>query len=75
MEIEKGLFEEGHIYYVTSLRNRYREFLEELGVENVETFRNSSLVEKLNSYYNTEGTANVKIIPQVGSSSIVCLAS
>ena len=43
-------------------------------MENVETYRNSTLVDRLNSYYNKEGNTNVRIIPHVDSLSIVCTA-
>ena len=73
-EIYRGFFEDGHIYFVTTLRNRYINHLKELGIENVETYRNKNLVERSNSYYNKEGDSYIRIIPQVGSSSIVCSA-
>ena len=44
-EIDRGLTEENHIYYVTTLRNRYRDYLKELVVEHVERYKNSSLAE------------------------------
>ena len=74
-EIDRGITEENHIYYVTTLRNKYRDYLRELGVENVETYRNSSLVERLKNVYNKEGEPKVNIIPQVGSSSVICLSN
>ena len=41
-------------------------------MENVETYRNVSLVERLTSYFNNKDDDSVTIILQVGSSSIVC---
>ena len=74
-EIDRGLTEENHIHFVTTLRNRYREYLEELGVENIVRYRNSILVERPDSFYNKEGKCKVNIIQRVGASSIVCYAT
>ena len=49
-EIDKCICEEGHIYYIITLRNRFIKYLIELGEENAETYRNANHVERLNSY-------------------------
>jgi hypothetical protein len=71
-EINAGLFENDNVYYVTALRDRYRELLAVAGFKNASTYRTAMLKQRLLTYYSTQDGCRVMVFSQPGMPSILC---
>ena len=71
-EIEAALFLENKVFYITTLRNQYRTYLTEHGVSNAMAYKSFCLKRRLLNYYQTGDICKVRIVPQKGTSSLIC---
>lgn len=74
-EIEAPLFLENKVFYITTLRNQYRTYLTEHGVSNAMAHKSFCLKRRLLNYYQTGDICKVRIVPQKGTSSLICSSS
>ena len=73
--IVKTLFRDGAIFFLTALRDEFRTYLENHGVEGVKSYRSRALVARLQRHYDVDGNCKIMIVPQKkGCSSLVCSA-
>ena len=72
--IDEPLFKDGAVFFVTALRDEFRTYLENHGVDNANSYRSQSLVARLKSYYEVDGNCKIMVVPQKGCSSLVCSA-
>ena len=72
--IHEPLFRDGAVFFVTALRDEFRKYLKNHGVDSVNSYRSQSLVARLKSHYEVDGTCKIMVVPQKGCSSIVCSA-
>uniref|UniRef100_UPI00358FC7DF uncharacterized protein n=1 Tax=Myxine glutinosa TaxID=7769 RepID=UPI00358FC7DF len=72
--IDEPLFRDGAIFFVTALRDEFRKYLENHGVDDVNSYRSQSLVARLKRHYEVDGNCKIMVVPQKGCSSLVCSA-
>lgn len=60
------------VLFLTELRDQYRQWLSEHGVENAMAYRSASLRERIRNYYDSPQGCQIMIFPRKGASSIVC---
>lgn len=67
-EITKPLLKERYGFFVTQLRNRYREILKENKAENADLYRTDRFQKRLADHFGSD----IQIVPQRGKASLVC---
>ena len=69
--IDEPIFKDGAIFFVTALRDEFRKYLENHGVENVQSYRSQSLVSRLQRHYEEDGNYKIIVVPQRRCSSLI----
>ena len=67
-EIDEKLFGQGSVFYVSHLRDKYRTWLSDQGVEAAFSYRSGKLINRMQKYYKER----VMVVPQKGTSSLLC---
>jgi len=68
LEITDTLLKDQSEFYITQLRDKYREMLTEEGVANAESYRTDRLRKRLLDHFGS----SIQILPQRGKASLVC---
>jgi len=71
-QIDGPMLQDGSVFFVTTLRKRYRECLAAHGVENASSYRSQALIGRLRKYYTTDQGCRIMVVPQKGTSSLIC---
>ena len=69
-DIDEPLFKDGSIFFMTTLRDKYRLYLIEQGVDDAQSYRSQSLIARIEKEYGDR----IMVVPQRGSSSLICSA-
>jgi hypothetical protein len=69
-DIDEPLFKDGSIFFMTTLRDKYRLYLIEQGVDDAQSYRSQSLRARIETEYGDR----IMVVPQRGSSSLICSA-
>lgn len=72
--IDGPLFKDGAVFFITVLRDEFRKYLANHGVDNAISYRSQSLVTRLKRYYEVDGNCKIMVVPQKGCSCLVCSA-
>lgn len=72
--IDEPLFRHGSVFFVTALRDEFRKYLKNHGIDNATSYRSQSLVARLKGHYTVDGNSKIMVVPQKGCSSLICSA-
>jgi len=71
-EIDDSLFKDGGVFFITTLLHTFHKHLTDCGIKTAIAYRAQSLKLRLQNYYTCDSGCRIMIVPQKGTSSLVC---